>query len=146
MAQHGAHLHRRGVRAQQKARSVLLRIEEERIVHVARRMIFRKVELGEVVVFGLDVGTFGDRKAHVGEDRGQFVGHLRDRMDAADFERRLAHGQRHVDALGIEPLLQGCVLEGFAALGERGVDAILQSIDQWPLALALLRCHRAERL
>ena len=104
-AEHGAHLHRRGVGAQQQTRAVRLRIEEERVVHVARRMVLRKIELGEVVVVGLDVGTFGDGKAHVGEDRGQFVGHLGDRMHAADFERRLAHRQRHVDALGVEPLL-----------------------------------------
>ena len=30
-----------------------------------------KVELGEVVVVGLDVRPFGDREAHVGEDRGR---------------------------------------------------------------------------
>ena len=33
----------------------------------------REIELGEIVIVGLDVGTFGDREAHVGEDRGQFV-------------------------------------------------------------------------
>ena len=100
--------------------AVRLRIEEERVVHLARRMVFRKVELGEVVVLGLDVGTFGDGEAHVGEDRGQFVDHLRDRMDAADLERRFAHRQRHVDRFGIEPRLQGGAPESLAAFGERG--------------------------
>ena len=75
-AQHGAHLHRRGVRAQQQPRAVRLRIEEERVVHLPRRMAFREIQLGEVVVVGLDIGTFGDGKAHVGEDRGEFVDHL----------------------------------------------------------------------
>ena len=65
-------------------------------------MIFRKIELGEVVIVGLDVGTFGDGKAHIGEDRRQFVDHLGDRMDAADLGRRLAHRQRDVDGFGVE--------------------------------------------
>ena len=115
LAQHGAHLHRRGVRAQQQPRAVRLRIEEERVVHVARRMILGEIELGEVVVVGLDVGTFGDGKAHVGEDRGELVDHLADRMDAADLGRRLAHRQRHVDAFGVEPRLERRALERLAA-------------------------------
>jgi hypothetical protein len=36
-----------------------------------------KVQLGEIVVVGLDVRTFGDGEAHVGEDRDEFVHHLR---------------------------------------------------------------------
>ena len=115
LRQHGAHLHRRGVGAQQEARAVRLRIEEERVVHLARRMRFRDIELGEVVIVGLDIGPFGDSKAHIGENRGQFVDHLGDRMDAADLERRLAHRQRDVDALGVEARLQRCVLERVAA-------------------------------
>ena len=38
------------------------------------------------------------------------------------------------------------VLERLAARGERGVDAILEPVDQRPLTLALLRRQRAERL
>ena len=71
-------------------------------MHLAGRMAFGKVELGEVVVVGLDVGAFGDRKAHVGEDRGELVDHLADRMHAADLGRRLAHRQRDVDGFGVE--------------------------------------------
>ena len=97
-AQHGADLHRRGVRAQQHARAVRLRREVERVVHLAGRMALGEVQRGEVVVVGLDVRPFGDREAHVGEDRGELVDHLADRMDAADLGRRLAHRQRDVDA------------------------------------------------
>ena len=75
---------------QQHARAVFLRIEEERVVHFPRRMAFRKIQLGEIVVVGLDIGTFGDGKSHVGEDRREFVHHLAERMDAAGFGRRLA--------------------------------------------------------
>ena len=43
---------------------------------VARRMVFREIQLGEVVIVGLDIGAFGDGEAHIGEDRGQLVDHL----------------------------------------------------------------------
>ena len=115
-------------------------------MHVARRMVFREIQFGEVVVVGLDVRPFGDGKAHVGEDRGQFVGHLGDRMDAADLGRRLAHRQGDVDALGVEAGFERRVFERLAARGERCVDAILQPVDQRPLGLALFRWQRAERL
>ena len=69
LRQHGAHLHRARVRAQDLARAVRAGIEKERVVHVARRMIRRKVQLGEIIVVALDVRPFGDGKAHVGEDR-----------------------------------------------------------------------------
>src|SRR5205823_13305931 len=77
-----------------------LRIEEERVVHLARGMAFREVQLGEVVVVGLDVGTFRDREAHIGEDRGQLVHHLAERMDAAGLGRRiLQRSEEHTSEL-----------------------------------------------
>ena len=83
--------------------AVRLRVEEERVVHLARRMADREIERGEIVVVGLDVRPFGDREAEVGEDRGDLVDHLADRMDAAGLERRGAHRQRDVDGVGGEP-------------------------------------------
>ena len=74
-------------------------------------MIFREIELGEIVIVGLDVGTLGNGEAHIGEDRGELVGHLRDRVDAPDLERRFAHRQRDVDALAVEPLGERHILE-----------------------------------
>ena len=144
-AEHGAHLHRRGVRAQQQARAVRLRVEEERVVHVARRMAFREIELGEVVIFGLDVGAFGDGETHIGENRRQLVDHLGDRMDAADLGRRLAHRQRDVDAFRVQPRLERQVLQSLAASHERRIDAVLEAVDQRPLGLPLLGRQRAER-
>ena len=77
--------------------------EEERVVHLARRMALGEIQRGEIVIVGLDVRTFGDREAHVGEDRGDLVDHLADRMDAAALGRRRADRQRHVDVFGGEP-------------------------------------------
>ena len=109
-------------------------------------MVRREIELGEIVIVGLDVGTFGDRKAHVGEDRSQFVDHLRDRMHPADLGGRFAHRQRHVDAFGIEPRRKRRALEYIAARRERGVDAILEAVDQRPLTFAFFRRQRTECL
>ena len=79
LRQHRARLHRRGVRAQQVARAVGLWLQIERVVHLARGMFRRDVQLREVEVVGFDVGAFGDGEAHVGEDRGCFVQDLGDR-------------------------------------------------------------------
>ena len=66
-------------------------------------MTFGEIQFGEVVVVGLDVGPFGDREPHVGEDGGQLISHLADGMHAAALGRRFAHGQRDVDGFGVEP-------------------------------------------
>ena len=87
LRQHGADLHRGGVRAQKHARAVRLRMEEERVLHLPGGMIVLEVQHREIVCVGLDVGTFGDRKAHVGEDRRQLVDDLAHRMDATDLRR-----------------------------------------------------------
>ena len=85
--------------AQQLAFAARVRRQKERIVHVARRMVGRKVELAEIVIVGLDVGPLGDRKAEVGEDRGDLLVDVRKWVDAADVERAGAGRQRHIDRL-----------------------------------------------
>ena len=90
LGQHGAHLHRRGVGTEQHARAVFLRIEKERVVHLPRRMAFGKIQFGEIVIVGLDIGTFGDGKSHVSEDRVDLFEHLAERMDPARFDGSLA--------------------------------------------------------
>ena len=50
---------------------------------LAGGMLVRDVELGEIVVFGLDVGAVGDGEAQIGENRGDLVPDLAERMDAA---------------------------------------------------------------
>jgi hypothetical protein len=82
--------------------SLCVRVEEERVVHLAGRMAFGEVQRGEIVVVGLDVRPFGDGEAHVAEDRGDLVDHLADRMDAARSAGDWAHRQRHVERLGGE--------------------------------------------
>ena len=108
---HGADLHRRGVRAQHLALALFVRLEEEGVVHLAGRMTFGEVQRGEIVIVGLDIRTFGDREAHVGEDRGDLVDDLADRMDAAALGRRGAHRQGDIDGLARQPCVDRRVLQ-----------------------------------
>ena len=129
----------------QQPRAVGLRIEEERVVHFPGRMAVGKIQPGEVVVVGLDVRPFRHRKAHVGEDGGEFVHHLADRMDAAHIGRIVEHRQGDVDGLAGEALRQRGALERLAPRRDRRADRLLEAVDQRALFLALLRRHPAQR-
>src|SRR6516165_9686639 len=85
--QHRPDLDRGGMRAQQQRRLVGLRGEVESVVHFAGGMALREIELAEIVVVGLDVGPFSDRKTHIGKNRNQLFGDLGDGMNASDFAR-----------------------------------------------------------
>ena len=111
-----------------------------------RRMLGRDVERGEIVEVGLDVGTLGDREAHIGEDLGDLVGDLAHGMDAPLGERAFAHGERHVGAL-MRQLLGGRGARKFLPPRfERFADRCLQAVDDLAVGLALIRRERTERL
>ena len=115
-------------------------------MHVPRRMAFGNVELGEIEIVGLDVGTFRHRKAHVGEDRGQFINDLAYGMDAPGLRRRLARGQGHVHRLGSKPRVERRTFERILTRHDRRVHMILEPVDRRAFFLSLLRRHAAERL
>ncbi len=106
----------------------------------------REVEPREVVVVGLDVGPFGDRKAHVGEDHHQLFPDAADGMDAALGGGVGPDGQRDVDAIRRELLRQsGGFQLGFSRF-ERCCDAVLDDIDGGAEAPARLVRHGAQLL
>ena len=111
-----------------------------------RRVLGRNVELGEVVVVGLDVGTFRHGKTHVGEDLDHLVEHLGDRMDAAIADRPEPHRQRDVDPFTLELPGDRCRLQRCLAGLEGGADALLQHVDRLAVALALRGRQRGELL
>jgi len=78
----------------------------ERVVVLPCRMLWRNIERGEIVEVGLDVGPFGDREAHIGEDLGDLVGDLAHGVDAALGERPFANGKRDVGPLDHELLAE----------------------------------------
>ena len=78
---HRAHLDRTGVRPQQDIRVFA---DEKRVLHIAGRMLGRKVERREHMPVVLDLGPFGHRIAQPREYVDDFVPYQRDRMPAAD--------------------------------------------------------------
>src|ERR1700722_7833632 len=145
LRQHRAHLHRAGVRAQTFPLARFIGRKKERVVHLARRMSRREVELSEIVVVALDVRPFGDGKAHLGENGGDLVHHLADWMDPSGFDAGQADGQRDVGSLAFELGLKACAFQHRAPRRERFRDLILQRIDGRALGLALVRSELAER-
>ena len=146
LLQHGAHLHGRGVRAQEQPLAVRLGCEEERVVRLARGVAGREVEPREVVVVGLDVRAFGDGEAHIGEDHHQLFPNAADGMNAALGGRIGPDRERDVGAIGGELFRERCGFEpGFAGLKSSG-DAFFDNIDRRAKALARFRRHRAELL
>ena len=131
--------------AQNLPLALVVGLEEERVVHLARRMAGREVELGEIVVVALDVRPFGDGEAHLGEDRGDLVHHLADRMDAPGLDAGQGDRQRDVERLALELRLERRALEHRAPRRERFRDLILQRIDRRALRFALVRRKLAER-
>ena len=62
-------------------------IEIEGVMHRPRGMAFGNVERGEIVPVVLDLRSFGDREAEVGEDLGEFVHDLGDRVHRSTWSR-----------------------------------------------------------
>ncbi|MPM96087.1 hypothetical protein SDC9_143244 [bioreactor metagenome] len=77
VGQHGADLHRAGLRTQDPAVR-----EIKRILRVARRMILRRVQRVEIVEHSLDLRPFGHEEPHPPEQRHAFVGQDGDRVFA----------------------------------------------------------------
>ncbi len=74
-ALHRADLHRRGVCSQQPAMR-----HEERILHIARRMVLGNIERLEVMVIVLNVGAAGNFKTHAPKNIDNFIDDERKRM------------------------------------------------------------------
>ena len=141
---HRPDLYRAGMGAQQQRLSVLLRLQEEGVVHQPRRVLGREIQRREVVEVVLDIRPFGDREAHVGEDGHDLVRHLAHRMDPA--LGAVAQRQRDVDPLGGEPGIERLGLQLGRTRFERSLDLALQRIERLARLAALLRRQRAEGL
>ena len=72
--------------------------EIQRVLHVARGVIGRHVQRFEVVEVVLDLGSFENLVAHVGEDVLDLLADLHQRMHVTDGP--LARGQRDVNRVG----------------------------------------------
>ena len=129
---HGAHLHRRRVRAQQHAVG-----DEEGVVQGTGRVIGRRVESLEVVVLGLDLGPFGDLVAHADEDVLDLPLGLIDQVQPP--EGRRPTGQGDVHALPVQDVQQLIGLDDHPALFERGLERLADDVAELAQFRPLLR-------
>ena len=130
----GAQDHRLGVLARQV----------ESIVHRPRRVRLGNVERGEIMPVVLDFGTFGDREPQIGEDFGKFVHHLADRVNRTPWG--FARGQRQVELLGREALVELLILKRGLASTDRSGNPLAPRVDRRTFGGALLGGHAAQRL
>ena len=122
-----ADLHGAGVRAQQVGGSGSAALDIKRVMHGPRRVVFRRIQCGEVEPVGFDLGAFGDVKTHGAKDA----------LDAFKREGHrvkttlpaLAAWQAHVQCFGLELKLQFCVGQRLAACGQCGFNGLLGHID-----------------
>ncbi len=97
---HAAHLHRRGVGAQQVAA-----FQPEGVLHVARGVVGRNVEGVEIVILGFHFGAVQHGEAERGEQLFELALDAGDGMQMA--AARAGRGQREVEPFGVEPGVQG---------------------------------------
>jgi hypothetical protein len=127
-AQHLADLHGRGVRAQQRRARVRARRlhDEERVLHVGRRVIGRKPEAIEVVLVQVDLGAVRDVEAEADEQVEQLVLDPRERMRMT--EPSSVSGQRDVQRRTAKLRVASSVRERSEPRVERGLDLQLQLV------------------
>src|SRR5690606_30398065 len=136
---HGAHLHRRGVGAQQH-----VGVEVEGVVHGPGRVVAGNVERFEVMVVVLDFRTLGHAVADMGEE-------LLDALLGAGHRVQAARGlaaarQGDVDTFGGQPGLQRGGFQLRLARGEGALDLVTGGIDARAGLGALLGGKLAEGL
>jgi hypothetical protein len=119
--------------------------EIERVLHRARGMRVGNVERGEIVPVVLDLGTRSDRETQIGEDLGELVHHLADRVDRA--------WRGGVDAGSVRSSVSLASCRSSATVRARPCARrapsemrLAQPVDARPFDLALLRGHPAQRL
>lgn len=105
-------------------------------------MLWRDVQRIKVIPIRFDLRAFGDGKAHIGEDRGQFFHHLADRMNGApDGAADPAGPHPAIPSAGVRSVLH----RQPPSLGAQGcVNLILQDVQHGTGCLALIRLYLAK--
>jgi hypothetical protein len=107
-------------------------------------MILRDVERAEIVPIVLDLRTGRDREAQIGENLGELVHHLADRVNATLWPAR--NGQGHVQRFGRELAVEFGRFQRSLAGGDRARDALPQAVDGRARGQPLLGRHLAQAL
>ena len=135
-------LHGRGVGAQHVAGAIRARGHVECVHLGAGRVLGGNVQRVEIVPVAVNLRPLGHREPHIGEDRGQFVRDLADRVNGP--LRRRAGGQRHIQPFGFQPLFQCCIGQRGLASADRRVDLVFQRVEGRARLLAFFRRHLAK--
>ena len=127
LALHRPHLHRGRLAAQQPVRMAL---DVEVVARGARGVPLRRVEGGEVVPLGLDLGPVRDAVAQGQEDVLHLLADLPDRVERP--QRVRVAGQRDVGPVALERGAQLLGLELLAARGQRRLDGVPHRVGGLP--------------
>ena len=122
-----ADLHGTGVGAQQVGGVGSAALDIEGVVHGTRRMVFRRVQCGEVEPVGFDFRAFGHIKAHGAEDALDALQRQRYRVQTT--LPALAAGQANVQRFGLELHLQFRIGQRLAARGKGCLNGLLGDVD-----------------
>jgi hypothetical protein len=143
LAQHGAHLHRRGMGAQhppplgRTGARLMKRGHIERIHVLARRMMGWNIQRAEIAPIILDIRPLGDRESHGAEDRRHFLHGPADRMDQP--QRRHRGRQADIHPLAGQPCFHRRRLDRRAPRFDRCRQRVLQPVQRRPALPPLLR-------
>src|SRR4249919_2931815 len=139
VAEHVAHLHARGVRAQQATIP-----EVEGVVHRTRRMVRREVQRLEVVPVILDFRAIAQLETEAAEDVGDALDRAADRMQAA--AAGVEAGQRDVNGFRGEACIEHGIFQLDLALAQCRGEHVARLVDRLAGGLALFRRQGAELL
>ena len=118
--------------------------DEERVLHVARRMVGGNVERREVVVVVLDLRALGDAEAQADEDVDDLLHRLRERMQR-DRGCGRRPGSGDVDrARAATCWARAAARSAVSALVDAPLDLVLDLVEQGTDGRALLRRHVAQ--
>ena len=125
---HGvAHLHGAGVRAQQVWRFGAATFHIEGVVHGTCRMVFRRVERGEIEPVSFNLWALGHFKTH--RTKNGFDAFERDRHRVQTASHAGAAGQGDIQGFGFELGLEFGIGQGLTAGSERGLYRLLGHVD-----------------
>ncbi len=125
--EHRPHLHGRGLGAQHEV--TRRRVDVERVLHLASRVVGVDVERVEVEPFVLELGAFRDLPAHPDEDVGDLLLEEGQRMPGPDASPR--RDGRDIDAFGLEPRR----VSASSNASSRAAKACVTRPRAWPTSL-----------
>ena len=106
------------------------------------RVFGRNVQRVEIVPVAFDLRTLGHGKAHIGENRSQFLHHLADRMDGADTAG--PRGEGDIQPFRAQAFVQRDIAQSDLFGAQCRVNLILQQVQQGPGGAALIGFHLAK--